>query len=70
MRWCPNRRRSPPSRTASGVNAKNVDLVRFVNQVLAGMRADGEWTAIYDRWLRDALGPAPAPPKAVYGRTP
>ncbi len=53
-----------------GVNAKNVDLVRFVNQVLAGMRSDGRWSATYDRWLRDALGPAPAPPKAVYGRNP
>ena len=53
-----------------GVNAKNVDLTRFVNQVLAGMRSDGQWTTIYDRWLRDVLGPAPAPPKAVYGRNP
>lgn len=53
-----------------GVNADDVDLVRFVNQVLAGMRSDGDWTRIYNRWLRDALGPAPAPPKAVYGRNP
>jgi polar amino acid transport system substrate-binding protein len=53
-----------------GVNAKNVDLVRFVNQVLAGMRSDGQWTAIYNRWLSEALGPAPSPPKAVYGRNP
>jgi polar amino acid transport system substrate-binding protein len=53
-----------------GVNAENVDLVRFVNQVLAGVRSEGQWTAIYNRWLREALGPAPAPPKAVYGRTP
>lgn len=53
-----------------GVNADNVDLVRFVNGVLEDMRSDGRWTAIYNRWLRDALGPAPAPPRAVYGRTP
>ncbi len=52
-----------------GVNSKNVDLTRFINQVLAGMRSDGEWTTIYNRWL-DVLGPAPAPPKAVYGRNP
>ena len=50
-------------------NADDVDLVRFVNARLAQMRSDGEWTAIYNRWLRAPLGPAPQPPKAVYGRT-
>jgi polar amino acid transport system substrate-binding protein len=34
------------------------------------MRSDGEWTTIYNRWLADPLGPAPSPPKAVYGRDP
>jgi polar amino acid transport system substrate-binding protein len=53
-----------------GFNAKSVDLVRFVNARLEQMRADGEWTAIYNRWLRAPLGPAPDPPKAIYGRTP
>jgi polar amino acid transport system substrate-binding protein len=52
-----------------GINSKNVDFVRFVNARLAEMRSDGEWTAIYNRWLADSLGPAPSPPKAVYGRT-
>ena len=52
-----------------GVNAKNVDLVRFVNARLATQRSDGEWTAIYNRWLAEPLGPAPAPPTAVYGRS-
>jgi polar amino acid transport system substrate-binding protein len=52
-----------------GIPAKNVDLVRFVNARLAQMRSNGEWTAIYNRWLADSLGPAPSPPKAVYGRT-
>jgi len=52
-----------------GVNAKNVDLVRFVNARLAQMRADGEWTTIYNRWFVGPLGPAPSPPKAVYGRS-
>lgn len=52
-----------------GMNAKNVDLVRFVNARLAQLRSDGEWTAIYNRWLAAPLGPAPAPPKAVYGRS-
>ena len=53
-----------------GVNSKNVDFVRFVNARLAQMRSDGEWTAIYNRWLADSLGPAPSPPRAVYGRAP
>jgi polar amino acid transport system substrate-binding protein len=51
-----------------GIPAKNVDLVRFVNAKLDDMRSNGEWTAIYNRWLADSLGPAPSPPKAVYGR--
>jgi polar amino acid transport system substrate-binding protein len=50
-------------------NEKDVDFVRFVNARLDEMRDNGEWTRIYNRWLRDALGPAPNPPKAVYGRT-
>jgi polar amino acid transport system substrate-binding protein len=53
-----------------GIPAKNVDFVRFVNARLAQMRSDGEWTAIYNRWLADSLGPAPSPPRAVYGRAP
>lgn len=51
-----------------GMNSGDVDLVRFVNARLAQMRSNGEWTAIYDRWFAGPLGPAPAPPKAVYGR--
>jgi len=53
-----------------GFNTKSTDLVRFVNARLDQMRSDGEWTAIYNRWLRAPLGPAPEPPKAVYGRKP
>lgn len=45
------------------------DLVRFVNSVLEQLRTNGQWKASYDRWFKE-LGPAPAPPKAVYGRTP
>ena len=52
-----------------GFNKDDVDFVRFVNAQLDEMRTSGEWTRIYDRWLRDVLGPAPAPPTAVYGRT-
>ena len=52
-----------------GFNAEDVDFVRFVNARLDQMRTNGEWTQIYNRWLRDPLGPAPNPPDSVYGRT-
>jgi polar amino acid transport system substrate-binding protein len=42
------------------------DLVRFVNGVFDRLRADGGWMAIYNRWLRDTLGPVAAPPPARY----
>ena len=51
-----------------GLPAKNVDFVRFVNARLAQMRSNGEWTAIYNRWLADSRT-GPSPPKGVYGRT-
>jgi len=53
-----------------GISNKHQEFVRFVNAVLAQMRADGQWTTAYNTWLRAALGPAPAPPPAVYGRLP
>jgi polar amino acid transport system substrate-binding protein len=52
-----------------GFNKKDVDFVRFVNARLDQMRTDGEWKTLYNRWLRDSLGPAPDPPLPVYGRT-
>jgi len=52
-----------------GVPDDQVDMVRFVNAVLDGMKADGTWAQLYDRWLGEALGPAPAPPVSVYGRS-
>jgi polar amino acid transport system substrate-binding protein len=52
-----------------GAPADKVELVRFVNAVLDQMKADGRWAAAYNHWL-GALGPAPAPPTSVYGRTP
>lgn len=51
-----------------GISRSRVDLVRFVNGVLAEAEADGSWKQSYDRWLADALGAAPAPPVPVYGR--
>jgi polar amino acid transport system substrate-binding protein len=53
-----------------GVSKSHPELVRFVNGVLAQMRTDGQWKTAYDSWLKAALGPAPAPPVAVYGRQP
>ncbi len=51
-----------------GMNSADVDLVRFVNGVLAQAIADGRWTQSYDTWLAEALGPAPAAPVPSYGR--
>jgi polar amino acid transport system substrate-binding protein len=51
-----------------GISKKYPEFVKFVNGVLAQMRSDGHWTTAYNTWLKDALGPAPAPPPAVYGR--
>jgi polar amino acid transport system substrate-binding protein len=53
-----------------GIPADQPDMVRFVNGVLEDMVAGGQWEESYDRWLGDALGPAPAAPDPVYGRTP
>jgi polar amino acid transport system substrate-binding protein len=47
------------------ISLRSPDLVRFVNGVLDQMRADGRWTALYNKWL-GALGPVPPPPPAVY----
>lgn len=52
-----------------GVNREHTDFVRFVNGVLADMKADGRWTKSYNTWLADSLGKAPPPPTPVYGRT-
>jgi polar amino acid transport system substrate-binding protein len=44
------------------------DWMRFVNAVLADIRADGTWLSLYDRHLADALdrGDDVAPPTAQY----
>ena len=53
-----------------GISRKNPEFVKFVNGVLEQMRSDGQWTTAYNTWLKAALGPAPTPPGAVYGRLP
>ena len=53
-----------------GVAKTHPDFVKFVNGVLEQMRTDGQWATAYDTWLKGALGAAPAPPAAVYGRQP
>jgi polar amino acid transport system substrate-binding protein len=45
------------------MNLDATEFTRFVNGVLARMRADGTWAAIYTRWLGQA---APVPPAAQY----
>jgi len=45
------------------ISQHHPDFVRFVNAVLAKMRADGQWAAIYKRWVG---APAPPPPPAQY----
>jgi polar amino acid transport system substrate-binding protein len=48
-----------------GFNKADVNLVRYVNALLAKWRTDGTWAAIYHKWLPGAV---PSPPPAVYGR--
>jgi polar amino acid transport system substrate-binding protein len=51
-----------------GFNKADTYFAQYVNRLLAEMKADGRWKAIYDKWFAGPLGPAPAPPTAVYGR--
>jgi polar amino acid transport system substrate-binding protein len=51
-----------------GIPKQNVDFVKFVNSVLAQMKADGRWMTSYNTWLKPALGELKAPPTPVYGR--
>ncbi len=51
-----------------GVNADDVDLVRFINGVLERMRADGSWQASYAKWFQPSLKVDATQPTPVYGR--
>lgn len=48
-----------------GVSQAHPEFVRYLNAVLERMRADGSWSAAYDRWLATPGGPA-APPRPLY----
>ena len=47
------------------ISKRHPDFVRFVNGVLARMRADGRWAAIYRRWFGPYQAPQ-SPPRARY----
>jgi polar amino acid transport system substrate-binding protein len=53
-----------------GINADQVDLVRFVNGVLEQLRTSGAWTRYYSTWVGALTpgDPVPNPPPARYGR--
>lgn len=51
-----------------GVNAKQPDLVSFVNGVLETMRTDGSWQASYNKWLLPGLKVAATQPTPNYTR--
>lgn len=50
-----------------GMPKGDIEFVKFVNGVLAKMKADGAWQTSYQNWLKPALGKA-VPPQPVYGR--
>ena len=48
------------------ISRSHPEFVRFVNGVLAQMRSDGSWRAMYHRWLGTFGGATPAPPQPNY----
>jgi polar amino acid transport system substrate-binding protein len=48
------------------IRTSHPEFVRFVNGVLAQLRADGAWRAMYHRWLGPFGGHTPAPPQPNY----
>ncbi len=48
------------------ISKAHPDFVRFVNGVLARLRADGTWRALYDKWLGRIPGSNPVLPPPRY----
>jgi polar amino acid transport system substrate-binding protein len=48
------------------ISKAHPEFVRFVNGVLAQMRADGTWRALYAKWLGRFGAKTPNPPSAQY----
>jgi polar amino acid transport system substrate-binding protein len=48
------------------ISKEHRPFVRFVNGVLAKLRADGTWRALYDKWLGRIPGANPTLPPAHY----
>lgn len=48
------------------ISRAHPDFVRFVNGLLAKLRTDGTWRALYDKWLGRVPGANPALPTARY----
>ncbi|HWI43742.1 MAG TPA: glutamate ABC transporter substrate-binding protein [Nocardioides sp.] len=51
-----------------GVNKDDVDLARFVNDVLEQMHRDGTWQRAYNEWLKPYLHVDAVQPTPRYGR--
>jgi polar amino acid transport system substrate-binding protein len=47
------------------INKAHPEFVRFVNGVLAELRANGTWSRLYSHWLHQ-FGATPAPPQPQY----
>ena len=52
-----------PAPYGMAISQAHPDFVRFVNAVIARLRADGTWQALYAKWFGR---PVPAPPTARY----
>jgi polar amino acid transport system substrate-binding protein len=51
------------------ISKAHPEFTSFVNGVLAEIRANGTWQAIYQRWLGSTGGTVPSPPPATYKAT-